>query len=228
MFVRWLRAAALRVLSLALLGSATAISEAPAQGRPQLEVVLPAAATLAADGPVIRALNVVSDKATRELLGNGFPIQLHYRVELWSAGGLFNSLKRQVEWDVIVRYDAMGSRYRIARIIGDRVEPIGQYAQFADAVADVERGFKAPITARTVGDRQYYAASLDVEILSLNDLDEVERWLRGELKPAVRGDENPGTAVGRGMRKLFVRLLGGERRNLEARSGTFRVAREAP
>jgi hypothetical protein len=50
----------------------------------------------------------------------------------------------------------------------------------------------------------------------------VERWLRGELKPAVRGQRNPGTAVGRGMRTLLARVLGGEMRRLEARSATFR------
>ncbi|HEX6316419.1 MAG TPA: hypothetical protein VFZ73_16225, partial [Gemmatimonadaceae bacterium] len=71
--------------------------------------------------------------------------------------------------------------------------------------------------------RQYYIGMVDVESMSLTDLDEVERWLRGELQPAVRGDRNPGTALGRGIRKMFVRLLGAERRNLQARSRTFVV-----
>jgi hypothetical protein len=51
----------------------------------------------------------------------------------------------------------------------------------------------------------------------------VERWLRGELRPAVRGEKNPGTALTRGVRTLVVRLLGGEKRHYEARSGTFRL-----
>ena len=62
------------------------------------------------------------------------------------------------------------------------------------------------------------------EMLSLNDLDEVERWLRGELSPAVRGQRNPGGVLGRGLRTLFVRLLGAERRHYEVRSKTFRAA----
>jgi hypothetical protein len=57
----------------------------------------------------------------------------------------------------------------------------------------------------------------------VTDLDEVGRWLRGEMQPAVRGDGNPGTALGRGLRRLFVRLLGAERRNLQTRSATFVV-----
>ena len=67
-----------------------------------------------------------------------------------------------------------------------------------------------------------YNLLLDVEGRSLSALDEVQRWLRGELKPAVSGKKNPGTAVGRGVRTLVVRLLGGEKRHYEARTGTFR------
>ena len=58
-------------------------------------------------------------------------------------------------------------------------------------------------------------------MLSVNDLDELERWLRGELRPAVRGDRNPGTALERGARTLLVRVLGGERRRYAARTGKF-------
>jgi hypothetical protein len=43
------------------------------------------------------------------------------------------------------------------------------------------------------------------------------------MQPAVSGDGNPGTALGRGLKKMFVRLLGAERRNLQARSRTFVV-----
>ena len=51
-----------------------------------------------------------------------------------------------------------------------------------------------------------------------SDLDELERWLRGEASPAVRGKRNPGTALTRGVRSLASRLLGGEVRRLEAKS----------
>jgi hypothetical protein len=79
------------------------------------------------------------------------------------------------------------------------------------------------LRARAQSNRQYYIGVLDVETMSLTDLDEVERWLRGQLQPAVRGNGNPGTALGRGIRRIFVRLLGAERRNLQARSRTFIV-----
>ena len=82
--------------------------------------------------------------------------------------------------------------------------------------------FPAPISAPRKGRRSYYTLSLEIESLSLTEVDEVERWLRGELKPAVRGKKNPGTAVGRGVRTVMVRLLGGEKRHYETRTSPFR------
>jgi hypothetical protein len=38
----------------------------------------------------------------------------------------------------------------------------------------------------------------------------------------VRGKKNPGRAMGRGVRTVMVRILGGEKRRYETRSGTFR------
>src|SRR4029079_941578 len=107
-------------------------------------------------------------------------------------------------------------------IAGDQAVALGRFAD-VDAASDaVGRGVRVPLNAPSRS-RYYYAATLDVEVLSLSDLDELERWLRGELRPAVSGKKNPGTALGRGVRTLVVRLLGGEKRHYEARTGTFRL-----
>ena len=188
--------------------------------RPGVDVVL-AASPASAEGPTVRTYDVL-DRRTRELLRNGFPVRLHYKVELWTTGGWVNDLQRTTEWDVVLRLDPLGKSYRLARIIGDSAIPMGQYAELAGAEQAIERPTLARLAPRR-GERQYYTASLEVETLSLSDLDEVERWLRGELRPAVRGKKNPGTALTRGVRTLFVRLLGGEKREYEARSGTFRA-----
>jgi Domain of unknown function (DUF4390) len=194
-----------------------------AQGRPKLEILLPPANALTSEGPAIRVENVISDERTQDLLRHGFPAQLHYRVELWSAGGVFDAMRRSAEWDVILRYDALAANYRVVHIRDDKVIPVGQFATFAEAVAEIDRPYRVPIIAQADRDRQYYIATLEVETLSFHDLDELEGWLRGEARPAVQGTGNPGTALGRGVRKLFARLVGGERRNLKTRSGTFRA-----
>lgn len=197
------------------------MTPAAAQQRGALELQLPPNGALRAEGPLVRSVGVLSDGQLRDLLRNGFPARLHYRVELWSVGGLFNDLEGAVDWDVVVRHDPLDGTYRVARFAGDRVVQLGRYPDFRDAQAAAERLFRAPITPRRRGRSYYYAVVLDVETLSLSDLDEVERWLKGELRPAVRGQRNPGTALTRGVRTLLVRLLGGETRRYELRSPTF-------
>lgn len=198
---------------------------APAQ-RPALTVQLPPRAIAANEGPMISSRGILEDRELRDLLRHGFPARLHYRVELWSAEGWFDDLERTTEWDVIVRYDPLEKKYRAARIDieGDRerITPLGEFVQLVEVAAAVERPVRAPIEPRRRGRRHYYNVLLAIETLSYNDLDEVERWLRGELRPAVRGKRNPGTAVGRGVQTLVVRLLGGKRREYRARSPTFR------
>ena len=211
----------LLLAAIALAALPAGVSPAEAQSRPRMEISLPAANALASEGPLVRCVDVISDSRLRDLLRNGFPARLHFRTELWSAGGWFNDLERTAEWDMIVRYDPLDRTYRVARIVGDVVVPLGQFEQFADAETAIERPFRAPITAKR-GKRGYYSVALDVETLSMTELDEVERWLRGELKPAVRGQRNPVTPVTKGLRTVFVRLIGGERRHYEARSATFR------
>ena len=174
-------------------------------------------------GPVIRTANIIADKELQKLLQNGFPANLHYRADLWSRGGMFDDVKASVEWDVLVRYEPLTKTYRVARFVGGQAENLGRFEHYEDAQAAVARPFQPRIPARRTRDRQYYIVSLEVEVLSMSDLDEIERWLRGELRPAVRGKRNPGTALGRGLSRLTTRLLGGENRRYEQRTETFRI-----
>jgi hypothetical protein len=158
----------------------------------------------------------------RDLLANGFPARLHYRLERWSSGRWFDDLKAAFDWDVILKYDVLGKKYQVVRVVNNKSESLGEYPAVADAENAAEAAYRVAISLPKKGQRGYYNLLLDVETLSLTDLDEVNRWLRGELKPAVSGKKNPGTALGRGVRTLVVRLLGGEKRHYEARTGTFR------
>jgi hypothetical protein len=206
---------------LAAVGIMLGALEAGAQ-KPQLQIVLPDRAELATEPPSVRSVSLLSDEAMRNLLVNGFPARLHYRMERWASGGWFDDIKATAEWDVVVKYDALGKQYHVFRAVANRALELGSYPTLVDAEEAVNTAFKAPISPAKRGQRTYYNLVLEIETLSLTELDEVEQWLRGEVKPAVRGKKNPGTAVSRGVRTLMVRLLGGERRRYEARSGAFR------
>jgi hypothetical protein len=195
-----------------------------AQRSARVQIQLPAAELRAVEGPHVRALRVLSDSRLRDLLRNGFPARLHWRVEVWSTRGWFDDLKGTVEWDVNVRNEPLERRYEIVRIDAEgNPTPLGRTENFANVEAIIERPQQVPLLPPRRRDRVYYNVALDVEMLSVSDLDEVERWLRGELRPAVRGQRNPGTAVTRGVRTVVARLLGAEKRHYEERSGAFDV-----
>jgi len=212
---------ALSVLT-ALLLAAAPPARLDAQ-RARVEVQLPARERLATDGPQVRATEALADAQLHDLIRNGFPARLHFRIELWSDEGIVNDLRGTREWDVIVRYDALDRTYKVYQSIGERGGGlVARSAQFADARAAAERWTPVPLVPRRKG-RYYYTAVVDVETLSLSDLDELERWLRGELGPAVPNPVKAGNALTRGLRTLVARLLGGERTQYQAKSGRFDV-----
>ncbi|HEY5939207.1 MAG TPA: hypothetical protein VIT87_00205, partial [Gemmatimonadales bacterium] len=69
----------------------------------------------------------------------------------------------------------------------------------------------------------YYAASLQVSTLSDSDLDELERFLAGDLGDGAQGSGGVGGVVGRGTTRFLLRLAGLPSLRLEARSPRFAV-----
>ncbi len=211
-------------LFLVVVLTGTTAFAASAQDRPSLAISAPTADQVTRAGPVVVASHMLAGRKLQELLASGFPARLHFTVELWSVGGWLNDLERITEWDVVVRWLAVERVYEVTQIAGDRPFSLGKFALLGDAASAVARPARAPIVAFAGAKRFYYQATLAVETLSVSDLDEVERWLRGELRPAVRGQRNPGTVLGRGLKTLASRLLGGERREYVARTGVFEAA----
>lgn len=194
----------------------------PKPPKPQVEISLPAPAALATEPPTVRTIGVLLAGRTPELVRNGFPARLHYKVERWAAGTFVNDVKATSEWEVIADYDALAKTYRLVRATPQTAVVVGEYQTLDDADDVLADAYPVPIAPPKRGEKSYYALTLTVEAMSLSDLDEVRRWLRGELRPAVSGKRNPGTAVTHGVRTLFVRILGGERVEYRATTGVFR------
>lgn len=188
-----------------------------AQGPPEVEIRVPSAAT----NPTIAVRGVLGERAFDDLLRNGFPARLHVRAEGWVIGRWFDEIVAREEWDIIVRYDLIDHTYEVVRVRGDGFTPLGNYTRFSDARAASELPFTPPLNLGGRGRKGYYAVQVDVQTVEMSDLDEVQRWLRGEARPAVQGRRSPGTALGRGLRTLMSRMLGGEVRHLESRTPTI-------
>lgn len=187
---------------------------------PEIEVRLPGPEARATESPFTRAAGLLRAPMS-DLVRSGFPARIRFKIERWAAGGWADDLKATREWNVVVRYDQLASVFRVVRVFRGTATALGESATIAGADSIVARLTRTPMPPPRRGERSYYTLSIEVEMLSLGDLDELENWLRGEFRPAVRGERNPGTALTRGIRTLVVRLLGGEKRRYEARSPTF-------
>jgi hypothetical protein len=187
-----------------------------AQRRVALDVSPPIAM---AGTPTVTTTNLFGDPDMRDLVRSGFPASLRFRLELWRVGGLFNDLEGQREWELIVQYDPTAQRYRVVQRQAGRLDDLGSFATLSTAQAVLERPTRILLAPEREGARYYYNLTLTVEALSVSDMDQLERWLRG-----VRGGTAV-SAVGSGMRTLMLRMLGGEKRVYDKRSVTFTAER---
>jgi hypothetical protein len=190
---------------------------ARAQSRPEIDIRM----TASAFPPAVSVRDVLTEREFDELLRSGFPARLHVRAEVWTQGRWFDEVRGRAEWDVIVQYNVIDRTYDVARLVGTRVTPLGSYLRFADARAASELPHQPALPAPQRGQKAYVLVQAELQTLDVSDLDELERWLRGEATPAVRGKRSPASALTRGVRTLASRLLGGEVRRLEARSPTM-------
>ena len=211
----------LPILGLALLLGVIAARSGRAQSPVQLDVIIPAGTLTAAEAPSVVGKNLLTDPTTRELLRNGFATKLHYRVELWREKSWFNDIEGSTEWDVLVQYDPVAKVYRAVRRNGRQLEDFGSFPTLTSVEEPLSKPYLVALRPRAHGGRYYYNLVLDITTLDVSDLDELQRWLRGEFQPAVRGRTNPASAIKNGLGTLLSRLLGGERRHYEQRSETF-------
>jgi hypothetical protein len=203
-----------RAAAALLLAVAAPAGRAAAQARP-----LDLSVAGAGEGwrPVVRMDGVLRDDALLDALRSGLPLRFHFRVELWRRGGGVDRLVEARENARAMLRAPLGEGYTIEDGRTQRA-----YATLPESESALERAFQPPIRPPGRG-RYYYIAVLNVETLSMSDLDELRRWLRGEARPAVTGGRPVERAVETGLRRFFVRLLGIPTRRYDVRTGVFEV-----
>jgi len=206
-----------------ILASGAAQSLAAQTEGVQLDLVLPSPQVLGGEGPSIVTSNLLAAQNTRELLRNGFPTELRFRAELWRKSRWFDEQAGVTEWRFLVRYEPSSQLYSVVRQRGrNEVEDFGGFASLTSAELQIDRPYKIPVTPGRPG-RYYYNLSLEIQTLTVSDLDALQRWLKGEAQPAVQGRNNPLTAIKNGVETLLSRVLGGENRRYVQRTGVFTV-----
>jgi hypothetical protein len=147
---------------------------------------------------------------------------LHYRVEVWrSRDAWFDVFERQVEWDVLVRHEPLLDQFTLLTFVGAARQE-RRYATLDALGAALAFAYQVNMRPAEQG-RYYYAASLQVSTLSDSDLDELERFLAGDLGRADDQGGNLGDALGREATRFLLRLAGLPSLRLEARTRHFAV-----
>lgn len=145
---------------------------------------------------------ILATGGIRESLESGLPVRIQVLTELW-RDQFFDALQGREEWRATVWYEPLGGTYRVETAD----TPVG-LAGSPEAATEILRGEVDSSLGPERPGTYYYLGRMQIETLSLSDVEELRRWLRGELAPAVGGDETVGGALGRGIRRLFVRALG--------------------
>lgn len=169
--------------------------------------------------PIVQVTGVLADGAFLGALRNGFPVRLAYRLELWRDARLVDRHHGEVAWEAVIVLDPVTETFELLRSTG-AVERHRDGAALAAALSVPYTVALLPPAERS--GRWYYLATLDIESLSISELEEVERWLRGDLRRAISERGDVGNAFSRGARAALIRLSGLPHRRLEARTPRFR------
>ena len=199
------------VLFLALLGVGT-LQAQDSTTPPPLQIEAADAGT-----PRVRIGDILADPSLEEALRSGLPLRIEVVTRLWKDG-FFDSQKGESRWRASVVYDPLERRYVLT--LPDSAGWEKDYPALQDLRDAFPRTLRPSLHPSEEG-RYYYAGRIEVETLSLSDLQELRRWLRGDLAEAIRGQGGVEGAVERGLRRTMVRLLGMPERRFDARSRTF-------
>jgi hypothetical protein len=177
--------------------------------------------TLQSNVPRVRSTGLLADGKFLGLMRSGFPLRLHYRLELWRVrGSWFDQFVREVSWDAVARNDPLADDFVLIRQAGT----VSRYATPEELSAALDIPYVVTLRpSGTSGGRYYFIARLEVTTLNDTDLEELSRWLSGDVGTAVSGGGDFGEALARGAQRVLVRLAGMPRQQLEARSPTIRI-----
>ena len=163
---------------------------------------------------VVEIGDLLSDPELAEALQTGLPLRIRLGIQLWKDG-FFDDQKGQYEWRASIVFDPLTRRYRVQT--SERTGAEVEVNTLEEARAALQLTLSVPLRPRESG-RYYYAATVEMETLSLSDLEELQRWLQGQLAPAVAGDQDVEGALATGVRRLVVRMLGLPAKRLNFRS----------
>ena len=209
-------------IALALMIAAAGVSHMPSDTASHEQQQRPLAIIVDEDNghrPVVRVGPVLADGELESAATSGLPLRVRVRVELW-RDRFFDQLVDTTSWSTVVVHEPISEQFFVRSLPASRGSR--RASSFASAREAVESEYLLSMRPPERG-QYYYTVSLQIETLSVSDLEELERWLQGELQPAVAGQRSVPGAIGQGAKRLMLRILDLPERRYEARTGRFRV-----
>ncbi len=156
-------------------------------------------------------------------LRHGRPLTFLYTVELWrERAHWFDSLVSSRVVEIRLRYDPWQEIYAVAGLGPDIRQVLTP--EEAQAVVSSHLHLKAGELSRLGTEGRYYLViRADIKTLTLHDLNEVEGWLRGEVKSD--SEKEAGLSIPRSLLRMFLGVSGLGDRTALLRSEPFDLAR---
>ena len=157
-------------------------------------------------------------------LARGMPATLLLHVELWRRrNGWFDRLESTFESPLKIRYEVWSERYRV-----ERVDAAGMALGSLDSVRSVLlRPLSLPVRRVAQLDpeaRYYVAVSVTLKPLSVEDLEEGEGWLSGEVESKRRSGLGVITGLPRSVFDAVRNFAGFGDQNARALSEEFELS----
>lgn len=176
------------------------------------------AITITQQTPRIQTNALLADGKYVALMRSGFPLRLHYRLELWRVrSGWFDQFVSDATWDALARHDPLADDFVLIRTGGS----VKRYANAEELAGALALPTYVTLAPKGTG-RFYFLCRVDLTTLNDSDLEELTRWLKGDVSPVASGQGSVGDALARGLQRVLVRIAGLPRLTLEARSTEFR------
>jgi len=129
----------------------------------------------------IRLASVLSSRV-EESLARGMPATLHFHGEMWRRrGAWFDRLESSVDASLKIRYEVWSERYRVER---PGLPPVS-LSSLDSVRATLSRPISLPVGRVGVlepGARYYVSVVATLRPLSVEDIEEGEGWLSGEVE----------------------------------------------
>jgi hypothetical protein len=211
--------------SFALLLLALLIGVSPAWGQGNARVHLTVGLTADSSGrtfhPKITTNDLIADPRVASMLASGFPVRLHYRLEIYRSRSLVDAFVRQTEWDLVIRHEPLLDQYQVAEVFRS-AQRVYRYAGKEEMTAGLAIPREVRVGPREAGE-YYYVVTLEVSTLSDSDIKELERFLSGDVGPAATGTEPVGSALSNAIRRLLLSVSGLPSLSIDGHTDKFTV-----